>query len=124
MSTNEWLEETIAESDLTDEECREAALEWVNGLRQDYGFKPIDDLPRGFRGSSSDCSMSLAIAVVHDGSTPIRARPRYYGDDESGARFARDGKVVKRETPEAVNQFVLRFDAGRYPDLVAGGYDS
>ena len=122
---NEVTESVVVPSEASDDEVRAAALEWVNMTRTEYGLEALSDLPQGHRGVSQACALAEALKGVGDASAPVLLQPgpRYVGPaDVSDLKynFAREGRTQARPVPELVGQFVQRFDAGAFPDLVDG----
>jgi hypothetical protein len=82
----------------------------VNGLRAERGLGPIERLPKGARKRATACPIARALS---NGSRV---------DVGSGAwavegAWAVDGQWYR--LPEPLAWFVLAFDDGAYPDLVA-----
>lgn len=75
-------------------QTREDALRWANKVREGEGRDPLPYLPCGYPGASHSCPLAHATSrsIWLDGSLP----------------------------PE-VEAFVVYFDKGFYPDLVAEG---
>jgi hypothetical protein len=77
----------------------------VNGLRAERGLGPIDRLPKGARKRSGECPMARAL---RNGS-PVHVGANAWSVD--GRRW--------HHLPEPLAWFVLAFDDGAYPELVA-----
>lgn len=106
---------TVAQHDL----LYQAALDWVNKVRADYGYKALERLPKGVRKSPTECVVIRALDPVNDRSTSHEFGERYkYGPDYGGmVHLARKGKMVAIKMPEIVARFAVAFDEGRYPAL-------
>jgi hypothetical protein len=76
----------------------------VNGLRAERGLLPIERLPKGARNSATTCPIARALS----NGSPVAVG--------SGA-WVVDGQWYR--LPEPLAWFVLAFDDGAYPDLVA-----
>lgn len=82
-----------------------AALDFANGLRQQAGDEPVEDLESGGLNDAASCpiartagagwTVSSALAVCSRGRTLLTAVP-----------------------PPAVEQFINQFDAGEFPHLI------
>ncbi len=110
------LEDRIYEP-LTDQECYLAALSWTNDFLAEYGKEPLEALPRGTADHPNRCALAMALQHVGDTSAPFPPSARYGG--HSGATFCYKGDVITRPAPRAVREFMVRFDAGLYPELIA-----
>lgn len=112
--------------ELTDQECYDAALAWVNDTRAEYGGEALDELPSGARYDVSACVLAQALGpvIADESSCDLPGNRRYTqgdGDAPPGMlHFGRGGHVYHRTLPVAVAEFALRFDRGRYPQLLLG----
>lgn len=107
--------------EVSDEDCRAAALEWLNAWRAEYNVPQFEELPKGRVGNAQDCVLAQGFAGISDGSAPMKGgcgRNAAPGQTP-GAHFSREGKRVDRPITPVVNEFINRFDEGRYPDLVS-----
>ena len=94
-------------------------LRLVNEARVALGQKPLKRLPKGERGDVSYCPLAIAL------HTWIGAENASVESDREAERLAEvwgteklcDGEVW---LPRVLREFVLDFDAGKYPDLVNG----
>lgn len=86
---------------------KEAALEFVNEVRRDTGREPLSELPKGYRGASRSCPIANALNSTFDANVGPR----------SIVLTPPGGPVYRTTPPEAVTQFIKRFDAGRIPEL-------
>lgn len=123
VSTTEQIDQL---TEATDAELYEAALAWANDFRAEYNLPPLAALPKGYAYDTAACVLAEACGQVGDCSTPLPPGSRYgnqyeskYSDAAGMATFSRDGQVVKRPLPAEVVEFIRRFDAGTYPDLIA-----
>lgn len=105
-------------AEATDEQCYQAALDWANMLRGEYGAAQLDELPSGVQGSASACPLAHALAdALHDGTAGSN-QGRYSPVAE--ITFGREGRLHQIACPKLVNEFMIRFDHGRYPEMSTG----
>ena len=103
----------------------EGVLEMVNSARAALGKEPIRSLPRGRRGSSSDCVLARSVGMSFGNRSawavggPRRQR-RAAALELARAWDVRPGVVNRRsvQLPESLREFVTEFDAGDFPELV------
>lgn len=80
----------------------------VNAIRAEFMQPPLSELPRGWQKSSRHCVIRNALnecGVLTVNSARIGFKPEV--------------DVELRPTPKAISEFVIAFDDGEYPELVA-----
>lgn len=103
----------------------EQVLGLVNSARAALGEEPLESLPRGRRGSSSDCVLARSLGMSFGNRSawamtgPLRRR-RLAAAALAEAWDVRPGRLNRRAValPGELREFVTRFDAGDYPELV------
>lgn len=87
-------------------------LDWVNTKRREFDFEPLDALPKGQPRSCIDCVIARALSSHADGC---------FAAVDHGLALVQDGNDVYQEVavPEPIQEFIVRFDHGLYPELVA-----
>lgn len=103
----------------------EQVLGLVNSARAALGEEPLESLPRGRRGSSSDCVLARSLSMSFGNrsawaTTGSHRRRRLAASALAAAWEVRPGRVNRRAValPGTLREFVTRFDAGDYPELV------
>ena len=103
----------------------EGVLGLVNSARAAMGQEPLQSLPRGRRGSSSDCVLARSLGMSFGNRSAWVAEGRRRDRREAALRLARAWEVhagvLNRRSvqlPEPLRDFVGGFDAGDYPELV------
>lgn len=91
---------------------REAALQFVNAIRETQGREPLLELPKGWPGSPRHCPIAEGINGQFLASVGGH-EARYYRK-----RFLRADQEMEFQMPDTVHRFVAHFDMGEYPDLV------
>lgn len=88
-------------------------LDWVNRTRfHEFSLPPLDKLPKGVRGCSSTCVISMCFStrigdeILSDG-TILYVNPT--------TEAVVNGNGI--EMPQYVREFVNNFDDGLYPEL-------
>lgn len=76
-----------------------ATLAWCNKIRVSWGEEPLSELPKGFRYDADSCPCGRATGYTV-------------------GRFNALGNGETIDVPKLVGEFVARFDAGGYPDLI------
>ena len=105
-----WREMAAGGEKSRDRKAPKRVVEYVNRLRKEMGEGSLEDLPPGRCGIANACPIANAL-------------PGEVEVDQSGIFFYAlpEGIVVENETvdlPGYVAEFVRRFDAGMYPDLI------
>lgn len=103
----------------------EGVLGLVNSARAAMGKEPLQALPRGRRGSSSDCVLARSLGMSFGNRSawavdgPRRER-REAALMLAGAWQVHAGVVNRRsvQLPESLREFVSGFDAGQFPELI------
>lgn len=103
----------------------EQVLGLVNSARAALGEEPLESLPRGRRGSSSDCVLARSLTMSFGNRSAwatigSRRRRRLAATALAAAWEVRPARVNRRAValPETLREFVIGFDAGDYPELV------
>lgn len=120
MTTDLLVRETDERdySQASDDECRDAALTWINMIRAEYDLDALPTLPRGYRYHAASCVLSIAGHGLADGTAHVSGDRLSWSADDVGLSFGREGRIVHYRTPPLVDQFIQRFDSGFYQDLV------
>ena len=103
----------------------EAVLGLVNSARAAMGKEPLDSLPRGRRGSSSDCVLARSLEMSFGNRSAWAVAGPRRERREAAVVLARAWQVhagvVNRRSvqlPETLRDFVGDFDSGDFPELV------
>ncbi|HEX5265873.1 MAG TPA: hypothetical protein VFW24_03795 [Acidimicrobiales bacterium] len=103
----------------------EGVLGLVNSARAAMGREPLESLPQGRRGSSSDCVLARSLGMSFGNRSAWAVDGRRRQRREAALLLARTWEVhagvLNRRSvqlPEGLRQFVNGFDSGDYPDLV------
>ena len=103
----------------------EGVLGLVNSARAAMGKEPLESLPRGRRGSSSDCVLARSLDMSFGNRSAWAVQGRRRQRREAALVLARAWQVhagvVNRRSvqlPETLRDFVSGFDAGDFPELV------
>ena len=82
-------------------------LEWANRWRVEGGVEPLDDLPKGVPCRAEACPLANALKpIVMEG---------HYVEIDGGSIWLNG---AMHSTPKYVQEFVQRFDDGKYPELI------
>lgn len=103
----------------------EGVLGLVNSARAAMGREPLESLPRGRRGSSSDCVLARSLSMSFGNRSAWAIEGRRRQRREAALVLARAWQVhagvINRRSvqlPETLRDFVSGFDAGDFPELV------
>lgn len=103
----------------------EGVLGLVNTARAAMGKEPLQSLPRGRRGSSSDCVLARSLGMSFGNRSAWAVDGRHRQRRQAAVMLARAWQVhagvLNRRSvqlPEGMRDFVSGFDAGDYPELV------
>lgn len=103
----------------------EGVLGLVNSARAAMGKQPLESLPPGRRGSSSDCVLARSLGMSFGNRSAWAVQGRRRERREAALMLARAWQVhagvLNRRSvqlPEALRDFVGGFDAGDFPELV------
>lgn len=103
----------------------EGVLGLVNSARAAMGPEPLESLPPGRRGSSSDCVLARSLGMSFGNRSAWAVQGRRRERREAALTLARAWQVhagvLNRRSvqlPEALRDFVGGFDAGDFPELV------
>lgn len=94
-------------------------LSWVNRQRVAAGAAPLDHIPAGHRHRPEDCPIARALGGLYtegDHQT-LMAYPGCL--EVVGTAYDQWEIIRKIALPQYVGDAILRFDAGKYPELVA-----
>jgi hypothetical protein len=82
-------------------------LEWCNLIRKQKDKEPLNELPKGVQKDGNSCPCGKATGV-YVGCTGYAETQNAYNFD-----FER-----RKQIPDAVREFVPRFDDGEFPELI------
>lgn len=107
-------------------------LNYVNRIRQALLIgqgTPLDQLPKGKIGDTKSCVIAVALSngwkcraseatltLYHNGNIDVEAAVTALR--ELGFKVVRRNQSIDIETPTMIENFIMRFDAGDFPDLV------
>lgn len=86
----------------------------VNAIRAEFMKPPLSELPTGWQKHSRHCVIANALRecnVLSVNSAKIAFK--------TDATFKTDASEEPRRTPKRISEFVIAFDDGLYPELVA-----
>jgi hypothetical protein len=87
-------------------------INWVNEIRHQYGLSDIDALPKGRKYGGNDCPLARALSDPALHGVVVGATCAHI--------TVRSGQPVRRHYfPQAIRNFILEFDSGRLPELIA-----
>ena len=78
-------------------------LDWINGVRAEYGQPPLGAIPRGDLGTGKSCPLANALA---DCGEHVYVGVGWYAIDGPSMLL-----------PDGIAVFVRDVDAGRFPEL-------
>jgi hypothetical protein len=86
----------------------EEALQFVNGVRREFGLDAIYELLPGQQLDSEECPLARSICANSDLRTIVGP----------SLVIIKNGDVSTYRLDPAVTPFVRNFDLGRYPELI------
>lgn len=111
-------------------------LNWINSQRKNLGMKPLTALPKGVTGDAESCPIAnsfttkAAQAEVDDELRVNREIPVPKAVHDFVRKLSCDGGYYSElleknivdsyiaELPKYVSDFIVKFDDGKYPELI------